>query len=216
MKPSLERGLYVITDCRRLEFNEVLARTQVMLETGVAAVQYRDKNAATKTRITRAAQLHDLCNRYHTPLIINDDIETCLATGAEGLHIGSDDGDCDQVRQRLPADTILGLSCYNSLDKARAARSHGADYVAFGAFFPTDSKEQTVPASTALLKSAKQGLDIPVAAIGGITPENCRPLLEAGTDLVAVISAVYQAEDPAAEVRRFNELFQKVSKNPRS
>lgn len=210
MKPLLERGLYVITDCQRLGFKEVLARTEAILQAGVAAIQYRDKDASTNTRISRAGELHNLCKKYHTPLIINDDIEACLASGAEGLHIGSEDTDCRQARDRLMSATILGVSCYNSLDRARTAHSEGADYLAFGAFFPTDSKEQTVPATTELLRNAKATLDLPVAAIGGITPENCLPLLEAGADLLAIIGAAYQADDPGAVVRRFNKLFEEV------
>jgi len=212
MKPSLDRGLYAVTDCQRLTFKEVLARTEAMLEAGLAAVQYRDKNASTDTRITRAVKLHDLCRTYETPLIINDDIETCLASGAEGLHTGKEDIDCRRARELLGSASIIGVSCYNRLARARAAYSAGTDYVAFGAFFPTDSKEQTVPATTDLLKAAEESLDIPVVAIGGITPENCLPLLEAGADLLAVISSVYQAQDPYAAVVQFNDLIQKVSR----
>ncbi len=143
-------------------------------------------------------------------LIVNAVIDTCLASGAEGIHIGREDGDCARLRGRLPPDTIVGVSCYNSLRQAGTASAAGADYVAFGAFYPTDSKDQTLPATPELLSRAKQQLAIPVAAIGGITPDNCRPLLEAGADLLAVISAVYQAEDPGAVVRRFNELFEEL------
>lgn len=208
MKPFIERGLYVITDCQRLEFDEVLSRTSEILQAGVAAVQYRDKETPGKTRRKRAIELHDLCRRHQTPLIINDDMDTFMAAGAEGIHLGGEDMGCREVRRRLGKAAVIGVSCYNDFGRALQAQTDGADYVAFGAFFSTTSKDKTVPATTDLLRSGKTELVIPVAAIGGITPENCADLLEAGADLLAVISSVYLADDSAAVVRRFNELIQ--------
>lgn len=206
----LSRGLYIITDCERLEFAAVLERTGTMLRAGVAAVQYRDKQTASGERIPRAERLHALCARYRTPLIINDDLEVAMAVAAEGLHVGGEDVDCTEARARLGSDAIIGVSCYDSLERARTARDRGADYVAFGAFFPTASKQRTTPVQPELLHRARQELDLPLCAIGGITLENCRPLLEAGADLLAVISSVYQTGDPYTEVTRFNEIIQSV------
>jgi thiamine-phosphate pyrophosphorylase len=206
----LTRGLYVVTDCERLSFAAILERTGAMLHTGVAAVQYRDKQTATGERIPRAERLHELCARHGTPLIINDDVEVAAAVAAEGLHVGGEDLGCAEARARLGDAAIIGVSCYNSLERALAARDAGAGYVAFGAFFPTASKQRTTPVQPELLRRARQELDLPLCAIGGITPDNCEPLLEAGADLLAVISSVYQADDPCAVVARFNELIQSV------
>jgi thiamine-phosphate pyrophosphorylase len=205
--PAVKRGLYIITDCARLDYPEMLARTGLMLRAGVAAVQYRDKNPDEKTRRRIAEQLHDLCQRHATPLIINDDVATALAVQAEGVHLGREDTGQDEARRCLPEGTLIGVSCYNDLPGAARAQAAGADYVAFGAVFPTRTKDKTVPASLELLTRARAELTIPVAAIGGITTENCRSVLAAGADLLAVISSVYLADDPTSAVRRFNEII---------
>jgi thiamine-phosphate pyrophosphorylase len=212
MTPTLTCGLYVITDCARLDYPDMLARTGLMLRAGVAAVQYRDKNPDEKTRKRTAIQLHELCQRHATPLIINDDITTALAIQAEGVHLGREDTGQDVARRCLPEGTLVGVSCYNDLPGAAQAQAAGADYVAFGAVFPTRTKDKTVPASLDLLTRARAELTIPVAAIGGITTENCSKVLAAGADLLAVISSVYLAADPYAEVSRFNEIIQIYSK----
>lgn len=207
MAASPGRGLYVITDCVRLDYGQVLERTRAMLHAGVAAVQYRDKNPDRDARLDMAARLHEVCTAFDIPLIVNDDVETALAAGAEGVHLGRDDAGLAAARQRLGAAALIGISCYNDFDRAAAAAKAGADYVAFGAMFPTSTKQATVPATPELITRAKATLSVPVAAIGGITPENCRPLLDAGADLLAVISSVYLADDPAAVVERFNEII---------
>ena len=207
MRVTLNRGLYVITDCNRLDYRDMLDRTASILAAGVAAVQYRDKSADMDTKRRIAVQLHDLCREHGTPLIVNDDVELTAAVDAEGIHLGREDGGVDTARQRLGDNCLAGISCYNNLGRALTAAAAGADYVAFGAMFPTGSKDGTVPATPELISHAKAELSLPVAAIGGITPENCRPLVDAGADLLAVISSVYLADDPAAAVRRFNEII---------
>jgi len=207
MPATLDRGLYAITDCVRLDYPEMLDRTERILKAGVAAVQYRDKNPDSETRREVAARLHELCGKYATPLIVNDDVDAALAVGAAGIHLGREDTDLDEARRRAGNSILIGVSCYNDLDRAVAAGAAGADYVAFGAMFPTVSKDATVPATPDLIARAKAVLSIPVAAIGGITPDNCREIVDAGADLLAVISSVYLAEDPAAVVERFNEII---------
>lgn len=207
MPATLDRGLYAITDCVRLHYPEMLDRTECILKAGVAAVQYRDKNPDSKTRREVAARLHDLCGKHATPLIVNDDVDTALAVGAEGIHLGREDAGLEEARRQAGGGVLIGVSCYNDLDRAVAAESAGADYAAFGAMFPTASKDATVPATPELIARAKAVLSIPVLAIGGITPENCREIVDAGADLLAVISSVYLAEDPVAVVARFNEII---------
>ena len=207
MVPVLKRGLYIITDSVRLDYPDMLARTGLMLRAGVAAVQYRDKNPDEHIRRHIAERLHELCQSHATPLIINDDIDTALAVQAEGVHLGREDAGQDKARRCLPAGTLIGISCYNDLSLATQAQAAGADYVAFGAFYPTQSKDGTVPAPLVLLTRAKAELTIPVAAIGGITTENCSEVLAAGADLLSVISSVYLADDPYEEVSRYNEIL---------
>lgn len=207
MPATITRGLYAITDCVRLDYPEMLDRTERILKAGVAAVQYRDKTPDSEVRRDVAAKLHALCEEHATPFIINDDIDAALAVGAEGIHLGREDAGLEEARRRAGSGVLIGASCYNDLDRAVAAEAAGADYVAFGAMFPTATKDATVPATPDLILRAKAVLSIPVAAIGGITPENCREIVEAGADLLAVISSVYLADDPAAVVRRFNEII---------
>jgi thiamine-phosphate pyrophosphorylase len=204
---TLTRGLYAITDCVHLDYPEMLDRTERILKAGVAAVQYRDKTADSETRRETAARLHELCRKHATPLIVNDDIDAALAAGAEGIHLGREDASLEEARRRAGGGVLIGISCYNDLERAVAAEAAGADYVAFGAMFPTSSKDTTVPATPDLIAQAKAVLSIPVAAIGGLTPENCREVVAAGADLLAVISSVYQTDDPAAVVGRFNEII---------
>lgn len=203
------KGLYVITDCDRLAGESLLSTTEEILQAGVTALQYRDKSADDTSRKHTAAALSTLCREYGCLFIINDDVQLAKSTGSDGVHLGRGDADCKSARKALGQEAIIGVSCYNSLDMARAAATDGADYVAFGSFYPTPSKHNTVPAEPAIIKQAKAALSLPVAAIGGITPANCPPLLEHGADMLAVISSVYQAKDPTATVQEFNRIIRR-------
>jgi thiamine-phosphate pyrophosphorylase len=205
-KPDIDQGLYVITDCARLSPEELLRHTQQILEAGVAALQFRDKTA-NGNKMETGGKLKALCRKYNALFIVNDDVELAANLQADGLHLGRDDDDYRRARELLGDNVILGLSCYNDLDRATEAQTGGVDYVAFGSVFPTTSKENTVHASLELIKIAKQKLHVPVAAIGGITPDNCAPLVEAGVDLLAVISSVYQSPAPRETVEKFNRYF---------
>lgn len=199
-----DRGVYAITQTENKTIPEVLAAVAAALRGGVALVQYRDKNP--RDALTLAGELLKLCHAYQVPLLINDSVELALATGADGVHLGKDDGDIRDARQRLGNDAIIGVSCYNSVDKARAAEDHGADYVAFGRFFPSGSKPLAAPADLATLIEARQTLKIPIVAIGGILPENGGQLLSAGADLLAVIGGLFDSE-PEAAARAYQCLF---------
>ena len=203
------KGLYVITDCGRLAGDPLLSVTEEILRAGVTALQYRDKSAGDTARKHTAAALSALCRKYGCLFIINDDVQLAKSTGSDGVHLGREDADCKSARKALGEEAIIGVSCYNSLELARTAATDGADYVAFGSFYPTPSKHDTVPAKPAIIKQAKATLSLPVAAIGGITPTNCPPLLEHGADMLAVISSVYQAKDPTATVQEFNRIIWK-------
>jgi thiamine-phosphate pyrophosphorylase len=158
-------------------------------------------------RLERASRLLALCRRYHTPMIVNDDPDLALEAGADGVHVGEEDASCRAARERLGPDALVGVSCYDSLDAALQAQGAGADYVAFGAFFPTATKAPRARATPDLLRAAAARLELPIAAIGGITAANARPLVAAGASLLAVVSALYGREDPGAAAREFAPLF---------
>ncbi len=203
----LPRGLYAVTpdwpDSARL-----IAATEAILRAGCRLVQYRNKAASPCHRDEQAVALRGLTRRFGALLIINDDVELALAVEADGAHLGGDDGDLVEARRRLGPARILGASCYQDAGLAHAAVVAGADYVAFGSVYPSPTKPQARQAGLALFDKARNGLHVPVAAIGGITSENCAPLVAAGADLLAVISAVYDTASPEAAARRIQSHFQ--------
>ena len=203
----LKKGLYVITDHHRLRFPELMEKTESILQRGISALQYRNKLVSTDKKISEATQLKQLCLEYDTTFIINDDIDLARELKADGIHIGEYDKSIIVAREELGKDKIIGVSCYNDMDRADDAIAGGADYVAFGAMFSTTSKAKTRKASAELISKAKQRYEIPVVAIGGITPDNCASLIRAGVDLLAVISSIYLADDPGAVTNQFNRLM---------
>lgn len=172
---------------------------------GWAALQYRNKLAGAEQRAAEARALAELCAVYGVPLVINDDVELALASGADGAHLGTNDGDLAQARGRL-GTRLLGASCYDSLDLARRAVAAGVDYVAFGSVFSSSTKPGAMRAPLALFAQARV-LGVPLVAIGGVTLENAAEVIRAGADCVAVISALFDAPDPAARAGAFTELF---------
>ena len=201
------KGLYAITDSDRLSSDSLISATEQILRAGVVALQYRDKSGNQARRKYEAGELQQLCKEHNSLFIINDDLQLAVLTGSDGVHLGREDCDCKTARNELGPGAIIGVSCYNSLGMALAAQEDGADYVAFGSFFPSPSKQNTVTAEPDIIKQAKTKISLPVAAIGGITPANCRTLIEHGADMLAVISSIYQAQDPYSAVMEFNRLL---------
>lgn len=198
------KGLYAITQPDGKSIAQVVADVEAALRGGAAVIQYRDKNPLDTGKL--AAALLAVCHAHQVPLLINDSVELALAVGADGVHLGRDDGDLAAARAALGPDAIIGVSCYNDIGRATAAVAAGADYVAFGRFFPSGSKPLAAPAEIGTLQTAKRSLKVPIVAIGGILPENAGQLLAAGADLVAVIGGVFDG-DPFAAARRFQALF---------
>lgn len=202
------RGLYAITDQVLIPDATFSQRVEAALRGGARIVQYRDKRENDVLRQQLAAELVRLCREYGALSIINDDVELAAKVGADGVHIGKDDAAFTLARALLGQGAIIGVSCYNRLELALDAQKQGADYVAFGAFFPSKTKPEAVPASLDLLRAAKEQLNIPTCAIGGITHANAPTLVEAGADMVAVISDIFTASDIEASTRRFGlDLF---------
>ena len=189
------RGLYAITP----EGPDVLDKVRRALEGGIALLQYRRK----QRDLQEAREVAALARRHGVALIVNDDVELALALGAQGVHLGRDDGDLGAARRRLPG-RILGASCYNDAELARRAIGAGADYVAFGSVFASPTKPAAVRAPLALFAI---GLEVPLCAIGGITVDNASQVLAAGADLIAVVSDLFEAPDIAARATQYRRLF---------
>jgi thiamine-phosphate pyrophosphorylase len=173
------------------------------LQAGARWIQYRDKSADQQRRREQATALLQLVRQHRTQgarLLINDDVELALHCGADGVHLGEHDSTLAQARQRLGAQAIIGVSCYNQLERAREAARGDASYLAFGAFFPSPTKPQARRAGAELLHAARD-LGRPLCAIGGITAQTSADLVQAGADLIAVVSEVFAAADPAQATR---------------
>ena len=206
-RPRL-RGLYVITSAATDDTAALIHKVTQALAGGAALIQYRDKSTDTARRLAEARALQNLCRNYQVPLIINDDVALARATQAQGVHLGAEDAAVGDARQQLGRAAIIGVSCYNNLSRAQAAAEAGADYIAFGRFFPSRTKPQAVIASVELLRAARAELSIPLVAIGGITPDNAAPLLAAGADMLAVVEGIFGAEDAQSAARRYTHLFE--------
>lgn len=205
---SAVAGLYAITpddaDTDGLE-----RKVAAALAGGARLIQYRSKSADAAARRAQAERLLRICRHAGAALIVNDDLELALAIGADGVHLGRDDGDVAVARSRLGADKMLGVSCYDRLDLAIAAVAQGADHVAFGSAFASPTKPEAARAPPELFAQAKNRLRVPVVAIGGITPENAHLVVEAGADAVAVITALFGAENVTAAAAAFCRHFQR-------
>jgi thiamine-phosphate pyrophosphorylase len=194
------RGLYAITP-EGGTTTELLEKVRAALEGRIALLQYRRK----KRNATEAWQVVELAHSYGVRVVINDDVALALEVGADGAHLGRHDGDLALARKLL-SRRILGASCYDDLGAAQAAVRAGADYVAFGSMFASPTKPEAVRAPLSLLGEAR-ALGVPLAAIGGITLENASQALEAGADLLAVISDLFDASDIRARAREYGRLY---------
>lgn len=198
------RGLYAITP-DLADSEELLRRAQSAIQGGVRILQYRNKTAPAAQRRAEAIALVELARRHGSCLIVNDDLELALEAGADGVHLGREDGGLAAARARLHGK-LLGASCYDSIAAARAAVAAGADYVAFGSVFASPTKPAAVRAPLALFAAARS-LGVPLVAIGGITLENAPQVLRAGADCVAVISDLFDAPDVAERARAYRRLL---------
>ncbi len=199
-------GLYAITAGQLSTEGRLIQAVSEAIAGGARIIQYRDKSDDPSRRFHEAQQLLQLCHQHHTTLIINDDIDLAAEVGADGVHLGRDDGNIDSARQQLPKG-IIGVSCYNDWQRAQAATQAGADYIAFGAFFPSTTKPDAPQAEPNLLQRVKQELNIAVVAIGGITAENGAPLIDAGADMLAVVQGVFGQPDIRQAARQYAQLF---------
>jgi thiamine-phosphate pyrophosphorylase len=219
------RGLYAIADTATLAdgmearairqggracgfaTQALLPAVEQALRGGARLIQYRDKSKEGERRRRDGQALAALCRRFSVPFLVNDDVDLAAVVEADGVHLGRDDPAIEGARARLGKSALIGVSCYNELTRALDAERRGADYVAFGSFFPSPTKPGAVRASLELLKQAHAKLRVPIVAIGGITPENGASLIAAGADLLAVIDGVFNQTDIRAAAARYAQLF---------
>ena len=209
MKPPI-RGIYGITDDALQSPDTVLPAVEAALLGGIKLLQYRCKSLALPDKTEQARRLLALCQRFSVPLIINDDMQLCADIGANGVHLGQRDGDCDTARKLLGAEAIIGVTCHDSLEKAEKAADAGADYVAFGRFFPSHTKPDASPAALKILSLAREKIDIPIVAIGGINPENGASLIAAGADMLAAISGLFGAAENVSHEESGQDFYKQI------
>lgn len=201
------RGLYAVTPESMPRGRTLAEAVEAALKGGAALVQYRDKSIDRDGRRRQARTLQQLCRRFGAQLVINDDVGLACELGV-GVHLGRGDANVSAARTQLGPDAIIGASCYNEWPRAQIAQDLGADYVAFGSFFPSGTKPNAVRAGLDLIARAKQELDVPVAAIGGITTDNAPILIQAGADMLAVVQGLFDQDDVELTARRFAALFE--------
>lgn len=199
-------GLYAITP-DTTDSAKLLQLVQQALQGGIDILQYRNKSTDQILRLRQAKALQALCQQYRVPLIINDDVDLALAIEAAGVHLGSSDGEIATARQQLGAHAIIGASCYNRLDLARNAVADGADYVAFGSMFVSSTKPNALKAPLSVLQQARNELDCPIVAIGGIGLENIAEVAAAGASAAAVITALFDTSAVDLSARLLRKKF---------
>lgn len=204
IQESLARGgLYAITDGPRADILDVVAAA---LEGGARMLQYLDETTDTERRIAEASAIRHLCQVHDVPLLIHEDVALAQTIGASGVHLGGAGLTMERARAELGPAAIIGAACRDSLESARVAVHSGANYISFGAFFPSPTKPLAPRASLALLQQSA-GFGVPRVAIGGITPDNGGVLVAAGAEYLASISSVFGSKDVRHAAQRLSQLF---------
>ncbi len=198
-------GLYAITDARQTDRAQLIHDVEQVLLGGARIIQYRDKTTRHTQRRNTALQLRALTRQHQALLIINDDVQLANDSQADGVHLGCNDTNITDARTLLGPEAVIGVSCYNRFDLAQQAA--GADYVAFGRFFPSHTKPHAISANIEILQTAKRELNIPIVAIGGITAENAGKLINAGADMLAVVNDIFSQTDVKAAAHCYQQFF---------
>jgi len=204
------RGLYAVTPDES-DTAELLRKVRLALQGGASVLQYRNKAANAELKREQAQALRQLVGDFECTYLVNDDAQLAKLVNADGVHLGGGDGSVNLARAILGETKIIGMSCYNRILLAHQAAQQGVDYIAFGAFFPSGVKPDAVKAEVKILQTAKKEINLPIVAIGGITQQNGASLIEAGTDALAVISALWNASDIHVSAQEFSTLFSRAS-----
>jgi thiamine-phosphate pyrophosphorylase len=185
------RGLYAITAPELIPPEELISSVESAILGGAKIIQYRNKLASEAQKYQEANQISQLCKQHEVCFIINDDPQLAKTVHADGVHVGKEDGKIADAREQLGEQAIIGVSCYNQLKNAEKAITEGADYVAFGRFFPSTTKPDAVQADFQLLEQAVKQLNVPIVAIGGVKRDNAQELIKRGAHAVAVIDDLF-------------------------
>ncbi|VAW56973.1 Thiamin-phosphate pyrophosphorylase [hydrothermal vent metagenome] len=210
-------GLYAITNETLMPENKFLTYALAAIESGITILQYRDKSTNQKKRIYQARELKKMCDAHNVILIINDDTHLAKQVNADGVHIGKSDSTLAETRNILGSNKIIGVSCYNQLHLAREAINSNASYIAFGRFFNSSTKPDAPLATIDLITSLKKESDMPICCIGGITTENCQPLINTGTNMLAVINDIFSHDDIdliKQKCKQFSDMLHCPSNKP--
>lgn len=202
--------LYAVTDRAWVGAMTLYEQVEAAIRGGATCVQLREKQLDREAFLAEARQIAALCKGHGVPFIINDDLDIALACGADGVHVGQDDMPAAEVRRRAGRDLIVGVSAHNAAE-ARKAADDGADYLGAGAVFGTSTKQNVTPLSHDGLKAICEAVDIPVVAIGGIGADNLMQLKGTGVDGVAVVSALFGAENIEAAARHLRALSEEMT-----
>lgn len=200
--------LYAITDHSWLNGKSLESQVELALKGGATVLQFREKSLNYDNFLDQALKLKSICKKYRVPLIINDNVEVAIEADADGVHVGQEDTQAKEAREKLGPDKIIGVSC-KTVDEALEAQTRGADYLGVGAIFPTKSKEDADPISFEILNEIVEAVDIPVVAIGGIELVNIAQLQETGISGVSVISAIFAQDDIENATRLLKKETQK-------
>lgn len=205
------KGLYLITDEKLTPKVTIVQDVQEVLETGVKIIQLRDKNTSDKGLISLADELQELCRSFDALFVLNDRVDMAIKQKYDGLHVGkSDYHRLISIRDEFKG--VLGVSCYGDIQKALEVEKIGVDYVAFGSFFPSPTKPNSAVVSLDVLKVAKENLNIPICAIGGINTENLKTILECDADMQAIISDVWMQKNRKNQILEYQKLYFKREK----
>jgi thiamine-phosphate pyrophosphorylase len=207
MTPLPKHGVYAITDAHLIPKDSFIDTVERAILGGVNVLQYRDKRTHAAQRLLQARALRQLCDKYHIPFIINDDISLALQVNADGVHLGKDDPALPRARFMLGDRAIIGVSCYNDLQRVQEAAQQGASYIALGSFFPSLTKPEAVAVNFAFLQQVRKHVSCPIVAIGGITPENGADVLQQGADFIAAIHGIFGQNNVTLAAQRYNRLF---------
>ncbi len=206
MNKNKLQGLYGITD-PTLCGSHIIDNGEQAISGGAQIIQYRNKMANKPQQFDEAQALQALCQKHQRVFIINDDITLALAINADGVHLGQTDSSIPSAREQLGKEKIIGVTCHSDLGAAKDAQLQGTDYVAFGRFYPSQTKPAAPPAEIDILHQAKAQLQLPVVAIGGVTIENAPTLINAGADMLAVIHAVFAQDNIKQSAQNLSQLF---------
>ncbi len=199
----IRRGLYAVTpDGLADDPARLLAACAAAVRGGAVLLQYRDKHGSPDVRRHNAEALLALCRAQGAAFIVNDDARLAADIGADGVHLGASDGSLTDARARLGTDALIGASCANRLERADEVLAAGASYVAFGRFFASNTKPNAPQAEIPLLRAARARFDVPICAIGGVTPDNGAALVAAGADWLAAVEGVFGNGEPHEVERR--------------